>query len=283
MSSEKNRSIIILTKLIKDKLALLGLVIILVFLFVGLFAPYIAPNDPEKIDLTQKICYPNKKYPLGTDHLGRCIFSRIIYGAKISLLSSSAVLILILFISLPLGTISGYYGGNIDNCIMGIIDIFMAFTSILLAIVTAGILGPSLANTMMALAAVWWVKYVRFIRSLVLSIKEKDFIMAAKASGTSSIKIILRHIIPNIISQIIVLATLDIGNIILSISGLSFLGLGAQPPTSEWGVMLNDSRTYFQLAPRLMLIPGIAITIITMAFNFLGDGLRDVLDPKIIS
>ncbi|WP_213974218.1 nickel transporter permease [Tepidanaerobacter acetatoxydans] len=283
MSSEKNRSIIILTKLIKDKLALLGLVIILVFLFVGLFAPYIAPNDPEKIDLTQKICYPNKKYPLGTDHLGRCIFSRIIYGAKISLLSSSAVLILILFISLPLGTISGYYRGNIDNCIMGIIDIFMAFPSILLAIVTAGILGPSLANTMMALAAVWWVKYVRFIRSLVLSIKEKDFIMAAKASGTSSIKIILRHIIPNIISQIIVLATLDIGNIILSISGLSFLGLGAQPPTSEWGVMLNDSRTYFQLAPRLMLIPGIAITIITMAFNFLGDGLRDVLDPKIIS
>lgn len=267
-------------RMMRDKLALIGLLIILIFFFISIGAPYLAPNDPEKAILVQKLNLPSRQYPLGTDHLGRCILSRIIYGTRISLFSAFLVLIIIIFISIPIATISGYIGGKVDEFIMRIIDILLAFPSMLLAIVIAGFLGPSLINTIIAIASVWWSKYVRVIRGMVLSIKEKDFIIANKACGTSSFGIITRHILPNILSPIIVLVTLDMGNLILLISGLSFLGLGAQPPTPEWGAMMNDGRAYMQIAPRLMLFPGIAIMLVTLAFNLLGDGLRDALDPK---
>ncbi|MBM7624403.1 nickel transporter permease [Sporohalobacter salinus] len=267
-------------RLTKNKLAFLGFIIILLFVLVGIFAPYLAPNNPNKLNLEHRLSLPTVNYPFGTDHLGRCVFSRIIYGTRISIFTSLLMLFVIIFISVPVGIVSGYIGGKVDSIIMRIIDVFLAFPSILLAIVIAGFLGPSLVNTMIALASVWWVRYVRVIRGKVLSIKQKDFIIANKACGTSDLNIIIRHIIPNISSTIIVLATIDMGELILSLSGLSFLGLGAQPPTPEWGVMLSESRDYMQVASWGMIFPGATIMTASLAFNLFGDGLRDVLDPR---
>ncbi|PKM48027.1 MAG: nickel ABC transporter permease subunit NikC [Firmicutes bacterium HGW-Firmicutes-8] len=259
---------------------MLGLIIILGVVAAGIFAPYLAPNDPLKIDLNQRLLAPGKQFPLGTDHLGRCVLSRLIYGIRISLTTSFIVLFIIMTISIFVGTVSGYVGGKVDNLIMRLIDILLAFPGLILALAIAGMLGPSIMNVMIALAAVHWVGYARIIRGMVLSIKEKEYVLAARACGTTDGKIIFRHILPNIISPVIVLATLDMGHLIVSISGLSFLGLGAQPPVPEWGAMLNDGRPYMQVAPQLMLYPGIAILVVVLAFNLLGDGLRDVFDPK---
>jgi len=269
-----------LKRLLADKLALAGLVIILAVVAVGVLAPYLAPNDPEKVILAQKLAAPSAQYPLGTDHLGRCILSRLIYGARLSLGTATIALVTIMLISIPLGTLSGYLGGRLDNLVMRVIDVLLAFPGLVLALVIAGMLGPGLMNVMIATAAVWWVGYARVIRGVVLSVKEKEFVLAARSSGTSHFGIIMRHMLPNVLSPVIVLATLDMGSLILAISGLSFLGLGAQPPTPEWGAMLNDGRPYMQVVPRLMVYPGLAIMTVVLAFNLLGDGLRDALDPK---
>lgn len=267
-------------KLLVDKLALAGLAIILLVVAVGIAAPYLAPNDPEKVILSQKLASSSAQYPLGTDPLGRCILSRLIHGTRLSLSTATIALVTIMLISIPLGTLSGYLGGWLDNLVMRVIDVLLAFPGLVLALVIAGVLGPGLLNVMLAIVAVWWVGYARVIRGMVLSVKEKEFVLAAKSSGTSHLGIILGHILPNVISPVIVLATLDMGSIILAISGLSFLGLGAQPPTPEWGAMLNDGRPYMQVAPLLMIYPGLAIMTLVLAFNLLGDGLRDALDPK---
>jgi peptide/nickel transport system permease protein len=267
-------------RLVKDKLALVGLVIVSLIILVGVFAPYLMPNDPIQVSLEQRLASPSSEYPLGTDHLGRCLLSRLILGTRVSLSVSAIALIVILLISIPVGTISGYMGGWVDNLLMRFVDILLAFPNLILALVIAGMLGPGLLNVMLAVSVVGWVGYARVIRGLVLSVKEKEYIMAARASGTPEWAVIIRHILPNVLSPVIVLATLDIGSLVLSISGLSFLGLGAQPPTPEWGSMLNDGRSYMQVAPQLMVYPGMAIMIVVLAFNLLGDGLRDALDPR---
>ncbi len=269
-----------LQRLKGDKLALLGLAVIAVMVAVGFLAPYLAPNDPEKVVLTQKLAPPSAAYPLGTDHLGRCLLSRLIYGTRVSLSTAAIALATIMLISIPVGTAAGYVGGWVDNLIMRIIDVLLAFPGLILALVIAGMLGPGLLNVMIAIASVWWVGYARVIRGIVLSIKEKEFVLAARSSGTSHFGIIVRHILPHVLSPVIVLATLDMGSLILAIAGLSFLGLGAQPPTPEWGAMLNDGRPYMQVAPQLMIYPGLAIMTVVLAFNLLGDGLRDALDPQ---
>ncbi len=269
-----------LARLWQDKLALLGLVIILAVVAVAVFAPYLAPNDPVKVDLAQRLAPPGAPYPLGTDHLGRCLLSRLIYGTRVSLATAALALTAIMLISIPLGTLAGYCGGRVDNAIMRIVDVLLAFPGLILALVIAGTLGPGLLNVMLALSAVWWVGYARVIRGMVLSVKEKEFVLAARACGTREMGIITRHILPNVLSPVIVLATLDMGKLILAISGLSFLGLGAQPPTPEWGAMLNDGRPYMQVAPQLMVYPGLCIMTVVLAFNLLGDGLRDALDPR---
>ncbi len=267
-------------RLAKDKLALVGLIIAILVILVGVFAPYLMPNDPVKVSLDQRLAPPSAAYPLGTDHLGRCLLSRLIFGTRVSLSTAAIALFLIMLISIPVGTIAGYMGGWVDNLLMRLVDILLAFPSLILALVIAGMLGPGLLNVMLAVSSVWWVGYARVIRSLVLSVKEKEYIMAARACGTPEWAIMIRHILPNVLSPVIVLATLDVGKLILSISGLSFLGLGAQPPTPEWGSMLNDGRSYMQVAPQLMVYPGLAIMIVVLAFNLLGDGLRDALDPR---
>ncbi len=269
-----------LKRLTGDKPALLGLAVIVTVVAVGFLAPHLAPNDPEEVVLAQKLAPPSAEYPLGTDHLGRCLLSRLIYGIRTSLSTAAVALVTIMVISIPVGTVSGYVGGRVDNLIMRIIDVLLAFPGLVLALVVAGMLGPGLLNVMIAVASVWWVGYARVVRGNVLSVKENEFALAARAGGTSHFGIVIRHILPNVLSPVIVLATLDMGSLILAISGLSFLGLGAQPPVPEWGAMLNDGRPYMQVAPQLMIYPGLAIMTVVLAFNLLGDGLRDALDPK---
>jgi len=267
-------------RLIGDKLALLGLIIVALVVLVGILAPYLMPHDPLKVALDQRLSPPSRAYLLGTDHLGRCLLSRLIFGTRVSLTTAALALVTIMLISIPVGTVAGYLGGRVDNLLMRLVDILLAFPDLILALVIAGMLGPGLLNVMLAVASVWWVGYARVIRGMVLSVKEKEFVLAARACGTSEFGIVLRHILPNVLSPVIVLATLDMGKLILAISGLSFLGLGAQPPTPEWGAMLNDGRPYMQVAPQLMVYPGLAIMIVVLAFNLLGDGLRDALDPR---
>ncbi|ATW27601.1 nickel ABC transporter permease subunit NikC [Candidatus Formimonas warabiya] len=264
----------------QDKLALCGFLLVLVLIFVGALAPWLAPHDPIHIDLKLSLHPPDQDYPFGTDHLGRCILSRLIYGVRLSLGLAVLVVTVIFGAGLLVGASAGYLGGSWDHVLMRIVDILLAFPGLILAIGIAGFLGPSLINIMMALSLVNWVGYARIARGLVLSLKEKEFVVAARASGSSPGKIMRKHILPNMISPLIVLATLDMGAVILQISGMSFLGLGAQPPTPEWGAMLSEGRSYMQLAPWVMVYPGGAILLTVMAFNLLGDGLRDALDPR---
>jgi peptide/nickel transport system permease protein len=266
--------------LLRDKVSLLGLIIIILIMIIGLFAPWFAPHDPIQINLGQTLMKSCREYPLGTDHLGRCILSRIIYGTRVSLSTSFLVLTIIMSVGIGVGTYAGYAGKKMDNIIVSIMDILLAFPGLILALAIAGILGPSITNVMIAIAAVHWVKYARIIRGMVISIKEKEYVLAARASGTRPIRIVFQHILPNIVSPVIVLATLDMGSVLLTISGLSFLGLGAQPPMPEWGAMLNDGRPYIQVAPWLMVFPGLAILTAVLAFNLMGDGLRDLFDPR---
>ncbi|WP_018750771.1 nickel transporter permease [Paenibacillus sanguinis] len=262
------------TRLLRTGAARVGAAIVLLFLLVGLLAPWIAPSDPLQIHMEHKLSLPSLEYPLGTDHLGRCVLSRLIYGTRTSLFYSLAALAGVFSISVPIGLLAGYAGGKIDHLIMRIIDILLAFPSLILSLAITAVLGPSIKNLLIAFVAVWWTGYARVIRGMVLQIKESDFIMAARAAGTSHFKIVVRHILLNTSRPILVLTSLEIGTILLSLAGLSFLGLGAQPPTPEWGVMLNDSRPYIQTAPRLMLFPGLTIMLAVLGFNLLGEGLK---------
>ncbi|GFO97556.1 dipeptide ABC transporter dipeptide-bindingprotein [groundwater metagenome] len=264
----------------KNKIAVIGLIIIISLAFIALSAPFIAPHDPIEQNLEKRLSPPSKEYPMGTDDLGRCLLSRIIYGARVSLQVGVIVVGIITVIGVTLGLISGYYGGTVDEIIMRSVDVVLAFPGIILALAVAGALGPGLFNVMLALAMVSWAGLARVVRGSVLSVKEKEFVESARALGCSDVYIMTRHILPNVMSPVIVLATLGMAHIILAAAGLSFLGLGAQPPVPEWGSMLNSGRAFMRTAPHLTAFPGLAIMIAVLAFNFLGDGLRDALDPR---
>ncbi len=264
----------------KNKIAIIGLIIIISLAFIALFAPFIAPHDPIEQNLDKRLLSPSGEYPMGTDDLGRCLLSRIIYGARVSLKLGVIVVGIITVIGVTLGLISGYYGGIVDEIIMRLVDVVLAFPGIILALAIAGALGPGLFNVMLALAMVGWTGLARVVRGSVLSVKQKEFVESARALGCSDLHIMTRHILPNVMAPVIVLATLDMAFIILAAAGLSFLGLGAQPPTPEWGSMLNNGRAFIQTAPHLTTFPGLAIMVAVLAFNFLGDGLRDILDPR---
>lgn len=269
-----------LQQLKKNKIAIIGLIIIISLAFIALFAPFIAPHDPIEQNLEKRLLPPCREYPMGTDDLGRCLLSRIIYGARVSLQLSVIVVGIITVIGVTLGLISGYYGGIVDEIIMRLVDVVLAFPGIILALAVAGALGPGLFNVMLALAMVGWTGLARVVRGSVLSVKQKEFVESARALGCSDLHIMTRHILPNVMAPVIVLATLDMAFIILAAAGLSFLGLGAQPPTPEWGSMLNNGRAFMRTAPHLTTFPGLAIMVAVLAFNFLGDGLRDALDPR---
>lgn len=267
-------------KLLKKKTAIAGLSILAVLFLAAIFAPFVAPHNPYEQNLELRCQGPSIEYPLGCDYLGRCILSRIIYGSRFSLGIAVLIVGVQVFVGVILGTLAGYYGGLIDGGIMRFVDIAMAFPALVLAIVLAGILGPGLYGIAFALCAVGWTEFARIIRGNVLSLKEKEFVEGAKTLGFSDRYIIARYLLPNAIAPIIVLATLSTGFAILIVSAFSFLGLGAQPPLADWGMMLNEGRVYMRTAPHLTIFPGMAIMLTVLSFNFLGDALRDVMDPR---
>lgn len=271
----------VLRRLRRNRMALLGLAIISVFVLCAALAPWIAPHDPTKASLRHALQGPSREAPLGRDELGRDILSRIIYGARISLTIGLISVSIGALIGVPIGAISGYYGGKTDLIVQRLIDIMLAFPGMLLAIVVVSTLGVGLRNVMIAVGVVSIPIYVRLVRGSVLSIKEQEYISAAKALGSSDLRIIFGHILPNCLGPIIVQSTLQIATAILWAAGLGFLGLGAQPPTPEWGTMLSKGRVYIRVAPHITTFPGLAIMLTVLGFNLFGDGLRDALDPRL--
>jgi peptide/nickel transport system permease protein len=265
----------------KNKMAVTGLAIILLLIVVAIFAPFLAPHHPYQQDLERALLKPSTEYFFGTDDFGRCIFSRVIFGTRISLAIGVIVTAISAIIGTVLGMLAGFYGGVIDEIIMRVADIFLAFPGLILALVVAGLLGPGMFNLLFALALVGWMGYARVVRGAVLAEKEKDFVETARALGAGSFYIMYRHLLPNVLAPVIVMATLGIGQAILAAAGLSFLGLGVQPPIPVWGSMLSDGKIFLQTAPHLTIFPGLAILITVLSFNFLGDGLRDVFDPRL--
>lgn len=259
----------------------LGGGIVSIFVICAIFAPQVAPRDPLRISLRHVLQPPSIENLLGTDELGRDMLSRIIYGSRISLTIGVIAVAIGVLVGVPAGAIAGYYGGKADLVVQRIMDILLAVPGILLAIVVIAALGVGLFNTMIAIGIVSIPVYARLVRSLVLSIKEQEYISAARALGTGDLRIIFRHAMPNCLGPLIVLSTLQIATAVLAAAGLGFLGLGAQPPTPEWGTMLSGGRLYLRTAHHLATFPGLAIVLIVLGFNLLGDGLRDALDPKL--
>ncbi len=270
----------LIRRLLRNRGAMIGLTIVLIIVFGALAAEWIAPYDPNEQFGVRRLEGPSDEFYLGTDNLGRDIFSRILYGARPSVGSAAVATFVILIIGITVGAWAGYSGGIIDEIAMRIVDVLLAFPTLILALAIVGVLGPGLENMLLAITLVVWAYYARLVRGIVLEIRERPYIKAAIALGGSRPYIIFRHIFPNIISPVIVLASLQMGYLIMTTAGLSFLGLGIQPPTAEWGAMLNAGRNFFLLAPQLMIYPGVMISLTVLGFNLLGDGLRDVLDPR---
>ncbi|NJL59537.1 MAG: ABC transporter permease [Desulfobacteraceae bacterium] len=264
----------------KDRLAIIGMVIIFFLMIVAVLAPYIAPYHPLELDMKERLLSPSLRHPMGTDSVGRDVLSRIIHGTRISLLIAVIVVITETVVGVLVGTAAGYLGRTVDEILMRLVDILMAFPGIILSMAIMGIMGTSLINLIISMTSVGWVRYARVFRGEILSVKQEMFIESARAVGCSRMRIVIRHILPNTISPIIVLATMNMGAVIISIAGLGFLGLGVQPPTPEWGIMLSEGKPFMESACHLMIFPGLMIMLTVMAFNFLGDGLRDILDVR---
>lgn len=267
-------------RLLKNFAFTLGAVLTIALIVIALAAPLLAPFDPNVQDTAHRLDPPSKTHPLGLDDLGRDVLSRIVFGARVSLRVGFSVVIIGSLIGVALGAIAGYFGGPWDVAIMRICDILLAFPGILLAIALVAVLGPSVNNVILALAVINWVGYARLTRGQVLKIREMEYVTAAKALGARSPRVILRHVLPNVINPVIVMATLGLAGAILAEAALSFLGLGVQPPTPSWGAMLTSGRQYLGIANHLAIFPGAAIMLAVMGLNFLGDGLIDALDPK---
>ncbi|WFA03860.1 nickel ABC transporter permease subunit NikC [Bacillus sp. HSf4] len=263
-------------RIYKGQNVITACIIILSILFIiAVFAPWIAPHNPVAVHLAYKLQPPSWTFPLGTDHLGRCNLSRLLYGARISLGFAMLIFISSLVIGLIVGTISGYKGGWIDQLLMRLCDGVMAFPNLILVLGLVGIFGPGLPQVILALILVQWVYYARIFRGVVLSLKEKNFIAAAKINGSSQWKIIKNHIIPNVLPPLVVMGTLEMGWAIMDISAMSFLGLGVQPPAAEWGAMIHEGKSYIRTNPELMIYPGMMIMIVVVTFNLLGETLSE--------
>jgi len=275
---EKGRG---LRQLKKNKLAMVGLFLIGCLLVLAVIGPLISPSNPLAPDPINRLKGPSSAHLFGTDSLGRDMLSRVIYGSRISIVIGLIAVSISLVPGTLLGLVSGFYGKKLEESIMRIMDVMLAFPAILLAIFITAILGPSLLNTMIAVGIVYIPHYARIVRSSVLTLKEQEFVQAVRSIGGTNFRIIALHIFPNAIPPIIVYATLGMGTAVLQAAALGFLGLGAQPPTPEWGAMLSEGRQYIQLAPHVAAFPGLAIFILVLGFNLFGDGLRDLLDPSL--
>lgn len=259
----------------------IALAVVALLLVAAVAGPWISPHDPDAIDLTQRLQGADAVHWLGTDHLGRDILSRLIAGVRVSLGVVALTLALILVLGIVVGGASGFIGGRTDQLIMRVTDVFLTFPTLVLALFMIGMLGTGLVNVVIAIALSHWAWYARIVRGIVLSLRHRDYLLAARLAGASRLRIFAAHLLPATLSQLLVLATLDIGHMMLHVSGLSFLGLGVAPPTAEWGVMIGDARQFVWTAPLLIFWPGLALFVSVMAFNILGDALRDRLDPHL--
>lgn len=258
----------------------LGMGIILILLLAALFAPYLAPYDPYQQDLYCRLSGPDSEHLLGRDRLGRDMLSRIIHGARISLIVGATVVGISSVAGIGIGLVSGYFGGRVDQFLMRVCDIFLAFPGLLLAVALMAVLGPGLANVVFALSVMGWVGYARLVRAQVLSLKEREFVVAARALGLGNCRTMFFHILPNTLGVVLVEMAFGIAGAITAEAGLSFLGLGVQPPIPSWGSMLNEGRMYMLTAPHLTTFPGLAIMVTILGFHFLSDALRERLDPR---
>jgi peptide/nickel transport system permease protein len=264
-----------------NPLAAIGVVLVILFVLMAIFAPWLAPQDPAHIDLTSRLSPPSYAHWAGTDELGRDILSRVIYGSRISMLVGSSVVVVSLSLGLILGSLAGYYGGALDRFFnVVVMNAFLAFPGILIAIAFVAFRGPGIFNLVLALSIGGWVGYARLVRGQVLAAREREFVEAARALGASDLRIVVRHILPNIIQPVIVQAAIGMAGAILAEATMSFLGLGVPPPTASWGAMLNDGRSHLFDAPHLVLFPAAAVMLAVLSFNFIGDALRDFLDPR---
>lgn len=252
----------------------------LLVVLVAVFAPVLATHDPLHAPLVDARQAPGAQHWFGTDALGRDVYSRVIFGTRASLSSTLTLVAVVLTLGTLVGIVAGFFGGIVDALIMRVADAMLAFPDLILALAVVGILGPSMVNAIIAIAVVSWPKYARLARSLVLKILHQDYIAAAHVTGSRNSRILFRHLLPNVLPTVVITAATDIGTVMLSLASLSFLGFGVQPPTPEWGYMLSEGRQYFQSAPWLLLFPGLAMFVVVVVFNLLGDSLRDVLDPR---
>jgi peptide/nickel transport system permease protein len=266
--------------LLNNRAAVAAICILLLIVVAAIFARQVAPYDPYEHVLKDRLLPPSRQHILGTDPMGRDIFSRIVFGARISLTVGVLAVGLGTLVGVPLGLAAGYYGGRFDVLSMRAIEVVMAFPGILLAIFIVAVLGPGVYNVVLALSTFALPHLARIARATTLSLKEQDFVMAARSTGLSDARIMFRHILPNMLSPLIVVATLRVARVIISASSLSFLGMGAQPPTPEWGAMINQGRDYMRVAPHIMIYPGLAIFVTVLTLNFVGDAIRDALDPR---
>jgi peptide/nickel transport system permease protein len=265
----------------RNPLAAIGVVLVAIFLIFALFAPWIAPQDPAHIDLPNRLEAPSAHHWCGTDELGRDILSRLIYGARISMFVGGSVVLVSLGIGLVIGSLAGYYGGRIDRFVnLILMNAFLSFPGILIAIAFVAFRGPGITNLVLALSIGGWVGYARLVRGQVLATREREFVEAARALGASDMRIIIRHILPNIIQPVIVQAAIGMAGAILAEATMSFLGLGVPPPAASWGSMLNDARSHLFDSPHLVIFPAVTVMLAVLSFNFIGDALRDLLDPR---
>jgi peptide/nickel transport system permease protein len=269
------------TPILREPLNVLAIALIAAFAVCAIFAPLIAPYDPLAQTLSSRLEPPSAAHWLGTDQLGRDIASRLLYGARISLVIGVVVVALAGVLGTFVGLVAGYAGGLADEALMRLTEVFLAFPPLILAMAIAGALGPSLTNAIIAIAAVTWAVYGRLARGQILSLRRREYVEAARSIGASPARIITRHLLPNAIAPLMIQASFDMGAAIIAAAGLSFIGFGAQPPTPEWGVMISEGRNFISTQPWLSLFPGLAILLAVGSFNVLGDGLRDVLDPRL--
>ncbi|MEO7684829.1 MAG: ABC transporter permease subunit [Gemmatimonadaceae bacterium] len=279
VTSERWRGL--MSRLMRDPLALAGVSLVILFFLVALAAPLISPRDPNMIDAIRRLEGPSGMHLLGTDNLGRDLLSRLIWGSRWSLGTVSLATMLIMSIGVSVGIVAGFYGGLVDEVLMRVVDVLLAFPSLLLALAIAGLLGPGITSVIIALVSVWWASYARIVRGLVMAMRDRDFVVAARSLGAGNVHIIFHHVLPNVLPSIVVLATLEMGDLILAVAGLGFLGVGVQAPVAEWGTMVNEGRAFLLSAPQLMIYPGLALSLAVIGFNLLGDSLRDLLDPRL--
>jgi len=268
---------------LRDRFAVISLAVIVLFVLGAVLAPYLTPYPKQgagEPNISNRFLAPSRTHPFGTDNLGRDVLARVLYGGRSSLSIGFLVVLVAVAIGTPLGAVAGYYGGWLDEAIMRFTDLSLSFPPLLLAIAIAAALGPSFVNSMIAIGLTWWPWYTRLVRAQTVSVKQRPFVEAARSMGVRDPAIVFRHIMPNIITVVLVQATMDLGGAILTAAAMSFLGLGAQPPTADWGRMVSEGRTYFLNQPWYATFPGLAIFLASLSFTLLGDSVRDILDPR---